>query len=97
MSELIVVADQAKAEAECRQSTGTNGQGDLMRELSAHPVAKEERAGKGRGYDHIHLGRYDGTDYVQWHGRSASGYHHPIGRIMQIAARPSNHEMEEKN
>lgn len=87
-AELIVPADQAKADTDCCQSTGTNGQGELMQQLSRHPVARAE-LGRPKGYDHIHLGRYDGTDYVQWHGRSGSGYHHPIGRIMQIVPLPA--------
>lgn len=95
MSDLVVVANQAKAEAECRESTGTNGQGDLMRELSQNPVAKDElRAGMYRGYDHVHLARIDGTNYVQWHGRSASGYHHPLGRIMEITEPPKERSHE---
>jgi hypothetical protein len=84
----LIIPDQAKAEADCRKSGGTNGQGDLMRLLEKHPVAIQER-GRPRGYDHIHLGRYNGTDYVQWLGRSASGYHHPIGRVMQIVGESS--------
>lgn len=65
-----------------------------MKELGCHAVARKERSdGKWRGYDHIHLARYDGTKFVQWHGRSASGYHHGLGRIMQII--PSDDEIEE--
>jgi hypothetical protein len=86
VSHVLTIPDQKIASSAVANSGGTNGQGDLTRELAKHPLARSElgKPNKLRTMDHIHLGRFDGTDYCQWWGRCADGYHRPIGRIMQI-------------
>lgn len=82
----ITIPDQAAALRGIADCGGSSGQGDLMHELAKHPLAISERdAGKPwRRMDHVHLSRFDGTNYCQWYGRCADGYHRPIGRIMKI-------------
>lgn len=88
MSHVLTLPNQAEAMRATHSSGGSSGQGDLIQELSKHPLAISERdAGKPwRKMDHIHLSRFDGTDYCQWYGRCADGFHRPIGRILQIVA-----------
>ena len=70
--------------AVCEACGGSNGNG-LVDKLEDHPLSKAERAkGRGRGYDHPCLQRYNGTDFCQWHGRSGDGRFYAVGRIMQI-------------
>lgn len=78
----LTLADQkeARSAAEWR---GSNGQWPYLDDLRHHPLAKAE-LGSPRGYDHIHLSQIDGTDFVIWMGRAASGYHYPIGRYMKL-------------
>lgn len=90
----LTLASEAD-EALARAAGGTDGQGDLMRELRNHPLAKGEieaevkRLSRARvSVDHIHLARFSGTDLVQWYGRFSSGYHHPLGRLMKIVEQP---------
>lgn len=75
--------------------SGLNSDGAGLDELQRHPLAQAEYAsGRGRGRDRLiidtsHLTKYDGTDYVQWVGRVASGHFVPFGRVMKIVkARP---------
>ena len=63
---------------------GGSGQGDLIQGLSKLALARAERGEFIRGMDHVHLSRFYKTDYVQWYGRCADGWHRPVGRIMQI-------------
>lgn len=86
MTHILTIPDQKQAHEAVKHSGGTTGQGELMRALSLLPLARSERddAKPGRRMDHIHLGRFDGTDYCQWWGRCGDGYHRPLGRIMQI-------------
>lgn len=62
---------------------GGSGQGDLIQALSRLDLAQAEK-GKPKRVDHVHLSRFDKTDFVQWYGRHADGWHRPIGRIMLI-------------
>jgi hypothetical protein len=83
----LMVPDQDEARKITDRCGGSNGQDELIRELSLHPTARAERdaaRGKGRMMDHVHLSRFDGTDYCQWLGRCSDGFHRPVGRIMQI-------------
>lgn len=86
MTHILTIPDQKAASETVKASAGTCGQGEVMAALSKLPLAKSERdADKPwKRMDHIHLGRFDGTDYCQWWGRAGNGYHYPIGRIMQI-------------
>lgn len=56
--------------------------------LRKDPVAVEERR-RTLGYDHVHLSQLRETTgplgrLVQWWGRSNTGYHYPIGRVMKM-------------
>jgi hypothetical protein len=86
MQHVLTIPDQKLAADAVKSSGGTNGQGELIRALSKLPLAVSELGGpkSWRRMDHIHLGRFDGTDFYQWWGRCGDGYHRPIGRIMQI-------------
>lgn len=83
MREFVLTLPDQKAASEITRGKSTNGQGDLMKLMSREPLAQSE-LGRPKGRDHIHLGQFDGTDYVQWWGRCADGFHRPIGRIMKI-------------
>lgn len=62
-----------------------DGQGALVDGLQRTPLAALVLSdGRPRRMDHIHLSRFDGTDFCQWYGRAADGFHYPIGAIMQI-------------
>lgn len=82
--------------AETVSTLGGCGQGKLLAELSRTPLARSEYTsgvGKGRSrlrIDTSHLCRFEGTDFVQWYGRVASGYFVPFGRIMQIVGVPND-------
>lgn len=82
MAYFLTIPDQATA-IKAIDGKNSNGQGNLMRELERLPLAISER-GRPRYMDHIHLSRFDETDFVQWYGRCADGWHRPIGRVMQI-------------
>lgn len=83
---VLTIPCQTDAQKIADQACGSCGQGDLMRELSKHPLAIVERdvSKPWLRMDHIHLSRFDGTDYCQWWGRCADGFHRPVGRILQI-------------
>jgi hypothetical protein len=85
---VLTLPNQAEAMRATHACGGSSGQGDLIKELAKHPLAISERdTGKPwRKMDHIHLSRFDGTNYCQWYGRCADGFHRPIGRIMQIVS-----------
>lgn len=86
MTHILTIPDQKDAAEAVKSSGGTSGRGDLIRSLAKLPLATSERDATKpwKTMDHIHLGRFDGTDYCQWWGRAGNGFHYPIGRIMQI-------------
>ena len=52
--------------------------------LRQDPLARQS-LGNPRGYDHMHLSVPDTNhSLVQWWGRSATGYHYPIGPVMKM-------------
>lgn len=62
---------------------GGDGQG--LEALENDPVAQANRPrGKTGGFDTSHLSRYEGTNFIQWHGRKADGRFYPYGSIMQL-------------
>jgi len=65
---------------------GTNGQGDVCRELRRHPLLAPhvERAHKA-GRDHVHVARFDGTDLCAVWGRSSNGYHYQTGPVFKLS------------
>lgn len=60
----------------------SDGQG--LGVLAGEPVAQANAPSLRNRVDTAFLCRYTGTDFVQWHGRAASGYYHPIGRVMLL-------------
>lgn len=95
---VFTIPNQAEAMRSVSACGGSSGQGDLIRELAKLPLAVLERdTGRPwRRMDHIHLSRYDGTDYYQWYGRCADGFHRPIGRIMRIVSVAGSESSAEK-
>lgn len=81
---LTVVRDSASV-VEANAAMSMDGQGDLVRRLSCTPLAVEQKAAiPKRGYDHAFLGRYSGTDLVQWFARGSSGQFYSFGALMRI-------------
>lgn len=52
--------------------------------LECDPVAQANRPGVRAPFSERFLVRYDGTDFVQWHGRGPDGHMHPHGAILQL-------------
>ncbi len=87
MGHVLTLAGE-EAAAICAAAPGGSGQGDLIQALAKTPLARAQvmplyRERRPR-FDTIHLSRYTGTDYVQWHGRASDGHFHPFGEILQI-------------
>ena len=79
---LTLAPDAATGEVTGKNS---DGQGKLIDALQKTPLAAAVlSAGRPRKMDHIHLSRFDGTDFCRWYGRAADGFHYPIGAVMQI-------------
>ena len=91
----LTLADQEKAEAANRAAPWSSGVHDhpYLDELRKHPLARSE-LGRPRRCDHVHLSVPRGTNFVAWWGRYASGYHHRIGRWMQLVEVASAHPQE---
>lgn len=84
---ILTLAEKGEAEVALKTSSGSDGQRELLKELGKTALAQSEfRANKKvwQKMDHVHLTRYNGTDFVQWVGRCSDGFHRPIGRVMQI-------------
>lgn len=81
----LTLATDDESEIYGRARAGSGISADL-RYLEKDPVAMQERKQAGSlRYDHVHLSvpDTDGT-LVQWWGRSHSGYHYPVGRVMRM-------------
>lgn len=63
---------------------GLGGDGQGLEIFNKDPVAKLNAPTSKDRVDTAHLSRFDGTDFVQWHGRKSDGRFWPIGRIMQL-------------
>lgn len=91
----LTLADQKEAEEANRNAPWSSGVHDhpYLEELRKHPLARAE-LGRPRRCDHVHLSIPKGTRFVAWWGRFPSGYHHRIGRWMQLVevARASTDE-----
>lgn len=86
MSSVLTLADES-ANAAAAKSGGSDGQGERLRLLARSPLARAELLANKKTWrrmDHVHLTQYDNTNFCQWVGRCADGFHRPIGRIMQI-------------
>lgn len=87
MPHFLTLADSS-AKSAVNKSGGSDGQGELLKALAASEMGRSElylhKTTWHRKMDHMHLTRYTGTDFCQWTGRCADGFHRPIGRIMQI-------------
>jgi hypothetical protein len=82
MTYVLTLPDQ-KVAKEATANSNCSGNDELAKLVSKQPLSLSER-GSPRNSDHVHLSRFIGTDYCQWFGRQADGYHRPIGRIMQV-------------
>lgn len=87
----LTLADQEEAETAHAKASWSDGQHDYLKSLREHPLARAE-LGRPRGYDHIHLSQPEGTPFVAWWGRRATGYHYRIGcwmKLVETAKDPS--------
>lgn len=82
-SNFVLTLAEPDEDARARKIDAWDGQDPVLDQVKDTALALSER-GRTSIYDHVHLSRASGTDFVQWYGRMSDGRFYPIGRIMRL-------------